>query len=91
MTSPSGHSNQRGEAEATWPCANNTSFETLIDKWALGVQPEQNTVSRTRMHVRRFEELSGAYTVVEVTRQHAVRFVEQLQRAGQTPQNINCT
>lgn len=66
-----------------------TSFNVLIDKWTLGVQPEQNTISRTRMHARRLEEMAGVRTVEEVTRQHAIRFIEQLQQAGQTPQNIN--
>jgi integrase len=41
------------------------------------------------MHVRRFEEMTGVHTTEEVTRQHAIRFIEQLQHAGQTPQNIN--
>lgn len=66
-----------------------TSFNVLIDKWALGVQPEQNTIKRTQMHARRFAEMAGVHAVEEVTRQHAIRFIERLQQMGQTPQNIN--
>jgi integrase len=77
----------RSLAMATGKCC--TSFAALIDQWALGVRPAQNTVQRTQMHVRRFEEMTGVHTTEEVTRQHAIRFIEQLQHAGQTPQNIN--
>jgi integrase len=80
---------QHGQPKAAAALKGKTSFNVLIDKWALGVQPEQNTISRTRMHARRFEEMAGAHTVEEVTRQHTIRFIEQLQQAGQTPQNIN--
>ncbi|QDZ29892.1 hypothetical protein FAY22_19145 [Noviherbaspirillum sp. UKPF54] len=80
---------QNGQPKAAGALKGKTSFDVLIDKWALGVQPEQNTISRTRMHARRFEEMAGIHTVEEVTRQHAIRFIEQLQQAGQTPQNIN--
>lgn len=66
-----------------------TSFDALIHKWSLGVQPEQNTIKRTQMHARRFEEMAGVHTVEEVKRQHAIRFVDRLRQAGQTPQNIN--
>jgi hypothetical protein len=66
-----------------------TNFDALIDKWMLGVQPERNAIQRTRMHARRFEEMACVHTVEDVTRQHAIQFVEQLRRTGQTPQNIN--
>jgi len=80
---------QQGQPNVATVLKGKTSFDVLIDKWALGVQPEQNTISRTRMHARRFEEMAGIHTVEEVARQHAIRFIEQLQQAGQTPQNIN--
>lgn len=80
---------QQAQPRATTTSNGKTSFGVLINKWALGVQPEQNTISRTRMHARRFEEMAGIHTVEEVTRQHAIRFIEQLQQAGQTPQNVN--
>lgn len=80
---------QQGEPKVVTALKGKTSFNVLIDRWALGVQPEQNTISRTRMHARRFEEMADVHTIEEMTRQHAIRFVEQLQRAGQTPQNIN--
>lgn len=80
---------QEGHPKSATALKGKTNFNVLIDKWALGVQPEPNTISRTRMHARRFEEMAGVHTVEEVTRQHAIRFVEQLQQAGQTPQNIN--
>lgn len=38
---------------------------------------------------RRFEEMAGVHTVEQVTRQHAIRFIEQLINTGQTPQNNN--
>jgi integrase len=80
---------QQGQPKAAVALKGKTSFDVLIDKWALGIQPEQNTISRTRMHARRFEEMAGVHTVEEVTRQHAIRFIERLQQVGQTPQNIN--
>ena len=80
---------RKGQLKAATALKAKTGFDVLIDKWALGVQPEQNTISRTRMHARRFEKIAGVHTVEEVTRQHAIRFVEHLQQAGQTPQNIN--
>jgi integrase len=80
---------QQGQPKAAAALKEKTSFDVLIHKWALGIQPAQNTISRTRMHARRFEEMAGAHTVEEVTRQHAIRFIEQLQQVGQTPQNIN--
>ncbi|MDB5823789.1 MAG: hypothetical protein JWR21_2493 [Herminiimonas sp.] len=83
-----GHA-QQGQSNAKVSLKVKTSFDVLIEKWALGVQPEQNTISRTRMHVRRFEEMAGVHTVEEVTRQHAIWFIEHLRQAGQTPQNIN--
>ncbi|GIZ51735.1 hypothetical protein NCCP691_17490 [Noviherbaspirillum aridicola] len=79
----------QGHPKAATAFKGKTGFDLLIDKWASGVQPEENTISRTRMHARRFEEMVGVHTVEEVTRQHAIRFIEQLQKAGQTPQNIN--
>ncbi len=66
-----------------------TTFNTLINRWALGVKPEQNTIERTRMHARRFQDMVQAHTAEEVTRQHAILFIDQLRLAGQTPQNIN--
>jgi len=77
---------QQGQPKAA---TGKTTFDVLIGKWASGVQPEQNTISRTRMHARRFEEMTGVHTVEEVRRHHAIRFVERLQQAEQTPQNIN--
>ena len=80
---------QQDQPKAAAALKGTTSFNVLIDKWALGVRPEQNTISRTQMHARRFEEMASVHTIEEVTRQHAIRFIEQLQQAGQTPQNIN--
>lgn len=80
---------QQGQSKAAMALKEKTSFDVLIDKWALGVQPEQNTISRTQMHARRFEEMARVHVVEEVTRQHAIRFIERLQQTGQTPQNIN--
>lgn len=80
---------RQGQWKAATALKRKTSFDVLIEKWASGVQPEQNTISRTRMHARRFVEMTGVQTVEEVARQHAIQFIEQLQQAGQTPQNIN--
>lgn len=66
-----------------------TSFNILIDKWALGIQPQQNTISRTRMHMCRFERMGKVHHVEDVTKQHVLMFIEQLREAGQTSQNIN--
>lgn len=54
---------QQGQPKAAAALKRKTSFDVLIDKWALGVQPEPNTISRTRMHARRFEEMAGVHTV----------------------------
>src|SRR5690606_34907083 len=46
---------QEGQPKVGRTLAGGTSFDELIDKWASGVQPEQNTITRTLMHARRFE------------------------------------
>jgi integrase len=69
--------------------AQSLRISDLIDKWAAERTPRQQSVTKMKRVIQRFEELVGVTSLPAISKSHIVKFKDGLLSASSSPANVN--